>query len=356
MKSRKLSFVKVSVASVSTAMILFVGIEDADAGSKKRTKRIKKHSHSHGHSHGHSHEESNWILGAGVSMSQGFGGSQSGGGGEEGGDHAGHSHLTDSGSALSLGEGHDHGGGGEEGAEGSSSGPEPTFSGLIGYRITKKMALNLNLGFGTTSGISDPVVGLDYSLPKIGKVKNSVITSFTVPASEASSKSYKETTLSLSWNPSLRQKKMLYSATVGLAKSYYSKTVIVEEEAASAKPLANKSQSGLLLQDDHDHDEEIEIEGEELGTGDREFDRYSTSANANYKISKSFLLGGGVGTALVTKQFGPSQIETSATLARVTWLWNSLSTTLSLGLSGSGESFTAPSNPTGSFSIFYSHE
>ena len=355
---RIIEMVKYTVAAVSIALILFVGIDNADAKSKKRSKRIQ--SHGHGHGHGHAHQESNWILGAGVSMSQGIGDAKAESGGEEGGDHSGHGHLTGDENGFALGEGHDHGGGGDEGAEGSSSsGPEPTFSGLVGYRITKKMALSLNLGFGTNSGINDPIAGLDYKLSKLGKVNNSLITSFTIPLSEASSKSFKQSTMSISWNPSLKRKKMLYSGSVGIAKTYYSKTIIVEEEAAGIPSMPATTKPIFSLQEDHEHEEgeeDLEVEGEDLATGDREFDRYSTNTSANYRLGKSFLLGGGLGLAFVTQQFGPSLIETSANIARVTWLWNSISSTLSLGLSGSGESFTAPTSPTASFSIFYSYE
>ena len=167
--------------------------------------------------------------------------------------------------------------------------------------------------------------------------------------------SFKMTTVSLSWNPSLKNGKFMHSGTLGLAKSYYSKTIIVEEEAESGK-TSSKPSKNFLLQEEHEHEEEITEEGEDLGTGDREFDRYSASTSVNYKLAKSILVGGGLGLAIVKKQFGPTQMETNATIAKGTYIWNSVSTTLSLGVSASKETFSVPNSPFASLSLFYNYE
>lgn len=362
MAARKLEFaIKATAFGGGAMLLLFFCIETADGKQARRKKRV--HSHSHGHSHGHSQEHSSWILGAGVSVTKGLGGGESSSG-ESGGDHSGHSHLTGSApsdDSYSLGEGHSHDGG-ESGAEGSSSAVEPLFSAIVGYRISSNVAASLNLALGTSSGIGDPVLSGEFRMPKLGKIGSTFIPSISAPLSEASKDSYKTTTVSASWNPSLRLGKALYSGTIGLAKSYYSKTVIVEEEAAGRRMnLSATSPAFAMMQDDdghdHDHDDgEIHEDGEDLGTGDREFDRYSASFSGNYRLAKMLLASGGFGLALVTKQFGPSQIESTLTVAKATYLLGSLATSASFGLSSSDESFKTPSSPFVSLSVFYSYE
>lgn len=350
-----ISIAKYSSVVTGILALLSVSIEKAEGHQSKRTKKVSSHQHTQKHDHG-GHEHSKWSFGAGVSIAKGLGSgaASDGGGGESGDGHTGHTHLTAADDGYSLAEGDTHDGGGGETGGGSSSGVEPTFSTSVGYRITDNIGTNLGLSFGTSSGIGDPLVGMDFRLPKLGTVSSSVIPSFTIPVSKASADSYKITTFSTTWNPSKKSGKITYSASAGLAKSYYSKTVIVEEEAEFKNP-ARKSLN--LVQEDHNHDDEgIHEEGEELDTGDREFDRYSVNTSAGYSLSKNFLAGVGLGVAMVTKQFGPSQIETNATILKGTYLWNSVATTLALGLSESQESFAAPKNPNVSLGLFYIFE
>ncbi len=307
----------------------------AHGGEEEGTKKKKKASGDHGHAHG-----SPFIFGAGLAVSKGFGGKAAAAGG---GDSHGHAH------GLRLAEEDEH----EEEAE--EAGAEVELSLSAGYRVTPRIETGLELGFSPEAGILDPTLRGSHTHPLAKNLRLGSSLSLTIPVSKASRDDYKLTTVSLSSGPSLKRGKFTFGGKLGLAMSWFSKTVIVEEEEEAAATLRGINLSrGLGLQEEEHGEEEHTIESG--GTGDREFNRYSLTGTTNYRLLKALGLNASLGLAYVKHQFGPSTLETNVTLIQATYTWKSISAALALTLSGAGESFTAPTVPGVSASVNYLYE
>lgn len=337
--------------------------EDAEAKSQRRrstvSRKLNKPAHSHDHNHHdhdhhdhHDHDEKGFTFSGGFSISQGFGGSSASS--EESGSHAGHQHLTGPESfSLHNGDGESHGGesGAKEGENGSTL--EPTLLATVGYKFSKRLALNLDLSYGFSTGIGDPSLGLAIRGPKIGSVSSTIVPSITAPLSKASRESYKVTTFSLSYNPTWKVKRLAMAGTLGISKSYYSKTIIVDEDEDEEALTGLRSRQ--MLQEEEEEGE-LEAGAEDVGTGDREFDRYTIALSGDYPIYKRWTLGSGYSLAFVKMQFGPSQIESTFTALKTSYTRNHISGTLSGGLFASDKSFVIPNKPIIGFSLLYIFE
>lgn len=350
-----------------SAVFVLLSERNASGKSTRRNKHAHSHNHAHreehdqehgheheDHGHSHDHAHSPFSLLAGISIAKSFGGETAEGDGGSEAEH-GHSHgLRNAG--YSLHEGHSH----DEGAEGEeASADEPTFSLSAGYRLSKRWGLALGLAFAPTAGIGDPQLGVNHS--RVLSKTSNLLSSFSasLPLSKASNDTYKITTLSVGTGPVWVKNRYTYGVRGSLAKSYYSKTVIVEEEAEPEEGVALTPMR--LQEDEHAHEDEAHVEdheheAEEAGTGPREFDRYSVNGSLTYRLARRWLLGSGLGISFVKAQFGDSSIETNATVIQGTYSWKSYSASLGLITSGAAESFTIPTTPGLTAGVFYIYE
>lgn len=304
-------------------------------GPKKKRSRTHKHSHDdHGHSHG-GHNHSPFSLGLGMSVSKALK-EEVHAEGEEG-----HTHLME---GLGLHGGH---GGGTPGEAGGEPDGQPYFSATAGYELSERWQLNLTQGFSSNTGIADTAFGITFSLPMTKRLKLSTTAAATAPISQESKDSFKITTVMIGAGPTWKKGRWEISAKGYLAKSYYSKTVVIEEETATGT-------TPLRFQEEPPIDEHAL---EELGaTGDREFDRYGAESEIAYRMAKRWQFGIGGGGAMATKQWGATMYEVEATLAQLTYSWKSLSTSLGFMMTSEAEKFQAPDTPTVAFNIMYIFE
>lgn len=323
-----------------------------------RSKRAKKHAHSHGHSHeeeeededeghghshSHAHSHSPFTFGLGFTFSRSFGEEAA----EE--EEAEHSHALRGRDGYALHEGHSH-----EGGEAGEAGTATEFAISAGYALTKRLGTELEIGVSPDTGLADPTLGATYTFPLNKSTAVGTSLSATAPLSSESEKNYKIATISLSSGPTWSKGKFTVGVKAKLAKSYYSKTIIVEEEEDEDHDHALR---GFALDEDHDHEEgeEHEVEIDE-GTGAREFDRYGVNSNLGYRLRKNWSLGCGLGVAYVTYQLSESKIETSLIVTQATYTWKSFSGTLGLLTTGVGDSFTFPTTPGVTAGLMYNYE
>lgn len=337
---------KKNLVAVCCSSLTFLGLDTtamAHSSAKKRS-RTYKHSHDHeseskgkskGHSHDH-HHHSPFSLGMGMAVSKAFGESEHDHEHAEGEEE--HTHLQ--GAALHGG----HGGGGTPGEAGGEPDGQPYFSLNAGYEITERWQLNLTQGFSTSEGIADTALGVTYHYPFSSRLKLSTQAFATAPVSQESKESYKMTTVMIGAGPTWEKGRWEIGGKAYLAKSYYSKTIVIEEQT---------TETPLMLQEEPVDEHALE----ELGaTGDREFDRYGFESEVAYKFARRWQFGVGVGASMATKQWGPKVYETEATLAQVTYNWKSLTTGLGFMVTSEAESFEPPKTPTAAFNIMYVYE
>ncbi len=316
---------------------LVIGLETnalAHGSHDAKKKRSRTHKHSHDdHGHGHDHSHSPFSLGLGMSISKAFQ--------EEHAEEEGHTHLTE---GLGLHGG--HGGGGAPGEESGEPDGQPYFSATAGYALSERWQLNLTQGFSTGTGIADTAFGITFNLPMSKRLKLSTTVAATAPISKESKESFKTTTVMIGAGPTWQKGRWELSGKAYLAKSYYSKTVVIEEQTTdTATPLR--------LQEEPIDEHALE----ELGaTGDREFDRYGAESEVAYRMAKRWQFGVGVGGAIATKQWGPTVYETEATIAQITYSFKALSTGLGFMMTAEGEQFQAPNTPMASFNVMYIFE
>lgn len=325
----------------SSITILGLEAEALAQSSAKKRSRTHKHKHSHrhdhGHSHGHGHNHSPFTLGLGMTVSKAFGEDEHDHEHVEGED--GHTHLQ--GAALHGG----HGGGGNPAEAGGEPDGQPYFSVNAGYELTERWQLNLTQGYSVSTGIADTAFGITYNLPFSKRLKLASQLFATAPISEESKASYKMTTIVVSTGPTWEKGRWEISAKAYLAKSYYSKTIVVEDETAQGTPLK--------LQDEPIDEHALE----ELGaTGDREFDRYGFESEIAYRFAKRWQFGVGGGASMATKQWGATMYEVEATLAQLNYNWKTLTTGLGFMMTSEAESFSAPNTPMVSFNVMYVFE
>lgn len=339
---------KRNLVAVCCSSLTVLGLEtNAMAhGSAKKRSRTHKHSHDHDHKeHGHKHDHkhghhhhSPFSLGMGMAVSKAFGEDEhehEHGEGEED-----HTHLQ--GAALHGG----HGGGGTPGETGGEPDGQPYFSLNAGYEITDRWQLNLTQGFSTGTGIADTALGITHNYPFSSRLKLSTQAFATAPISKASKETYKMTTFMVGAGPTWSKGRWEIGGKAYLAKSFYSKTIVIEDHTADETVP-------LRLQEEPIDDHALE----ELGaTGDREFDRYGFESEVGYKFTRRWQFGVGFGASMATKQWGPTVYETEATLAQITYNWKSLTTGVGLMATSEAESFSLPKTPMASFNIMYVYE
>lgn len=351
-----------------TSLLLGFGLLALLAAEREavgRSKRKNKHAHRHGHSHGEEKEEardshaghghahgsgSKFSFGLGLSLTQSLGDEKAGEGGG-GGESHGHSHgLTDD--ELALDEGHSHGGGEAGASDSESSGPSTEIALIGGYQLTKRLGLNLGLGFIPSEGVGDPSLGVAYSMPLQRNSSLGSSFSATAPLSAASRDIYKITTLTAGVGPTMTRGKFTLGGRAQVSMTYYSKTIVVEREEDADHDHALRD---FALQEGANH-EEHEVAVPEAGTGDREFNRYGLSSNLGYRLAQRVSLGFGLGLAFVTHQFGPQTVETNATIVQGSYTWNAITGTLGLTTFAEGESIKAPTSPGLTAGVFYLYE
>src|SRR5690606_33928202 len=123
--------------------------------------------------------------------------------------------------------------------------------------------------------------------------------------------------------------------------TWYSKTVIVEEVDDDEEAHVTYS-----LQHDHPHGPGAhgpgieEFGNENLGTGDREFNRYTLESGYGYRWLSNLSLTAGGSFALVTHQFGPSTYESTLQIPQVDYGMGPFTFSAALTLFGTDTSFT----------------
>lgn len=215
-------------------------------------------------------------------------------------------------SGTYLQEGHDHsghGGGSDTGGSSSSTLSPYTFAGFS-YMFTRKIGLSLGLNYDLRGGgLGDPGLGGSYAFRFARGLAGSATVGVTVPASGASRKAYKITTVSAGIGARKRLGKFSAGAGAGAAISWYSKTVIVDA-----------AKTNFMLDEDADHDG-VGAGGAptSVGTGNREFDRVGVKAISGYQLLPSLSADSSVGLNVVKKQYGKAFLEVDVTFLQVTW-------------------------------------
>lgn len=312
------------------------GLAFAHGGGHK-----SKHRYGHVSKKGkHDHEASKFSLAVGASVSQSLGSGKN--------TAATNSPAKRQLSLLGGGhEGHDDGGSGEESSSDAKPGLAPFIGARMAYQVTGTYTANLTAGYFTNTGLADPTAGVGAMLPLSSRMMGNASLNAAAPLSEASRDSYKTTTVTATAGPTYRQGRWVGTMTALAAMSWYSKTIIVEEQPAAFR--SESSSSLHLLDGDDGHDSgggASSFPEESEGTGDREFNRYGARASAGYKLLRALRLDTGLGLAMVTHQFGPSTWVTDATIGQVTYTWTDYSGFIGLGLRKEDRSISAPSEPT----------
>lgn len=246
-----------------------------------------------------------------------------------------------------LHEGEDHSGESPD-TPTTSTGSETltVLSAKASYEIMPDVDAFLMAGYYLSDGIADPSLGAQYNF-EVGNIGSFAALSASIPASDASQKLYKITTVTLAGGPMIPRKKWTLALTATLAASWYYKTVIVDDvEGAMMAPKQNLS-SRLHGDEDHDHtsasSSSIPEDGE---TGDREFFRYGLKTGLNYKWTRKLKVDNALGAAYVSRQFGTNTWVTDATVAQLTYLFQPFSVFGGLSLRGEAAGPSVPSKPT----------
>lgn len=316
---------------------------DHEHGSTKKKSKKKSHDHAH---------DTGFSLELGVSVTQSLNGKSgsgdSGSGGSSGDDHSGHSHLL-----LHGDEDHSGGSGDESGDGGGTTPPafDPTLTARLNYYFVPSFGALVMAGYALESGAIDPEAGFAAKTRLNKRLTGDATLTASYPASKASQKNYKITTVKLTAGPTYRFGRYSLGFAASTAYAWYSKTIIYEDEPTTQ---SQGLRSLNLLDEGHDHGAEpVSPTDNDLSSGDREFSRWGGKSSIGYRILPRLRIDSSLGAFIINHQFGPPSWLTQATLAQLTYSLKSFSGYGGLLLSKEAPSLSAPTNPAINVGVGY---